>query len=80
MGCGTGIFTRALLEHPEWATSVAEMRCSDPTDGMRTVFAQTTKDTRVTISPGTFDKTDVPDKWADVIFAATVSVLMCSTS
>ncbi|THH05767.1 hypothetical protein EW145_g4557 [Phellinidium pouzarii] len=70
IGCGSGIFTRALLAHPEWSTSVAELKCIDPNEGMRAVFASTVKDSRVSLSEGTFDETDVPDGWADLIVSA----------
>lgn len=38
---------------------------------MRTVFALQITDSRVFLSDATFDKTGVPDGWADVIVAAT---------
>lgn len=52
---------------------------------MRTVFTQTvidkqiqnpgeTKQVKISVAEGTFDKTDIPDRWADVVFAATVSI------
>ena len=71
LGCGSGIFTRALLTHPEWSTAIAEVRCIDPNEGMRTVFSQQVSDPRVSLADGTFDNTGVPDGWADVIIAAT---------
>lgn len=46
------------------------MRCIDPNEGMRAVFAQTVSDPRVSLVDGTFDNTGVPDGWADVIVAA----------
>ncbi|THH05765.1 hypothetical protein EW145_g4555 [Phellinidium pouzarii] len=70
IGCGSGIFTRGILAHPEWSTSIAELKCVDPNDGMRAVFARTIKDPRVSLSDGTFDNTGVPDDWADLIVSA----------
>ncbi|KAI5123345.1 hypothetical protein M0805_001768 [Coniferiporia weirii] len=70
VGCGTGIFTRALLAHPEWDSSVSEIRCIDPNEGMRAVFAKTVKDSRVSLFDGTFENTEVPDGWADLIVSA----------
>ncbi|KAH8101573.1 S-adenosyl-L-methionine-dependent methyltransferase [Cristinia sonorae] len=71
MGAGTGLFTRALLADPQWNASISEMKCSDPVEGMRGIFTQVIKDPRVTISDGTFEESNVPDAWADVIFSAT---------
>ncbi|THH05772.1 hypothetical protein EW145_g4551 [Phellinidium pouzarii] len=70
IGCGSGIFTRNLLAHPEWSTSIGELKCIDPNEGMRAVFADTVKDPRVSLYDGTFDSTGVPDGWADVILSA----------
>ena len=42
---------------------------------MRTVFAEKTKDYRVTIAEGTFDGVDAGDGWADLIVVAQVSPL-----
>lgn len=41
IGSGTGIFTRALLAHPDWSSSVAEIRAVEPSAGMRAQFAKT---------------------------------------
>ena len=41
---------------------------------MRTVFAEKTKDDRVTIAEGTFDCVDTEDNWADLIVVAQVSL------
>ncbi|THH05762.1 hypothetical protein EW145_g4552 [Phellinidium pouzarii] len=71
IGCGSGIFTRNLLAHPEWSASIAELKCIEPNEGMRAVFADTVKDPRVSLYDGTFDTTGVPDGWADVILCAT---------
>lgn len=70
MGCGTGILTRGLLSHPEW--DIAALRASDPSEGMRATFSREVQDERVTVTDGTFDKTDADDGWADVILIATV--------
>jgi len=76
IGAGTGIFTRGLLAHPEWKSSVAAYKAVEPSDGMREVFSQTVNDERVTISEGTFDCTGVEDEWADFVVIAT-ALLWC---
>lgn len=70
IGAGTGISTRALLAHPEWATSIATLRAVEPSDGMRDVWTKTVSDNRCTIAKGTFDNTGVEDGWADLIIIA----------
>ncbi|KAI5123341.1 hypothetical protein M0805_001766 [Coniferiporia weirii] len=70
IGCGSGIFTRALLAHPEWSSSISELKCIDPNEGMRAVFAKTVDDPRVSLFDGTFEDTGVPDGWADLILIA----------
>ncbi|KAJ7489413.1 S-adenosyl-L-methionine-dependent methyltransferase [Mycena latifolia] len=72
IGSGTGLFTRALLLHPEWA-AVRTLRAVEPSEGMREVFAKYTTDARVVLSEGTFDATGVEGGWADLIVIATVS-------
>ncbi|KAI5123347.1 hypothetical protein M0805_001768 [Coniferiporia weirii] len=71
IGCGTGIFTRDILAHPEWSKSIAEIKCMDPNEGMRAVFLKTLSDPRVNLSNGTFEDTGVADGWADLIVSAT---------
>ena len=39
---------------------------------MRGIFADTMKDSRVTLLDGVFEKTGVEDGWADVILIASV--------
>jgi len=70
LGSGTGIFTRAMLSHPEWAKSISEIKAVEPSEGMRTVFAREVTDPRVSLTEGTFDKTGVADAWADLIVIA----------
>lgn len=70
IGCGTGIFTRALLAHPEWISSVGQLRAIEPSEGMRDVFLETVKDDRVTVAEGSFDSTGIQDSWADIIVIA----------
>ncbi|EIW85150.1 S-adenosyl-L-methionine-dependent methyltransferase [Coniophora puteana RWD-64-598 SS2] len=70
IGSGTGIFTRALLAHPSWTTSISELRAIEPSDGMREVFSKTVTDSRVIVQNGTFDTTGVEDSWADLIVIA----------
>ncbi|KAG2747424.1 hypothetical protein P692DRAFT_20849114 [Suillus brevipes Sb2] len=73
IGAGTGIFTRALLAHPEWATSIGTLRAIEPSNGMRDFWTKCVQDTRCTIVNGTFDNTGVEDGWADLIFIAQAS-------
>ncbi|KAK7446381.1 hypothetical protein VKT23_004233 [Stygiomarasmius scandens] len=70
IGSGTGIFTRALLAHPEWKDAVAHLKAIEPSGGMREVFSKTITDDRVSVQEGTFDTTGVEDGWADVIIIA----------
>ncbi|THU89516.1 S-adenosyl-L-methionine-dependent methyltransferase [Dendrothele bispora CBS 962.96] len=70
IGAGTGIFTRALLVHPEWKDAIAQLKAVEPSSGMREVFAKTVTDKRATVQEGTFDNTGVEDGWADVIIIA----------
>lgn len=70
IGAGTGIFTRVLLTHPEWATSISALRAIEPSVGMRDFWTKTVKDDRATIIEGTFDSTGVEDGWADLIVIA----------
>ncbi|OJA10363.1 hypothetical protein AZE42_07655 [Rhizopogon vesiculosus] len=70
IGAGTGIFTRALLSHPEWTTSIGALRAVDPSDDMRNFWTKTVKDNRTSIIKGTFDDTGVEDGWADLIIIA----------
>ncbi|KAL6306611.1 S-adenosyl-L-methionine-dependent methyltransferase [Sparassis latifolia] len=70
IGAGTGIFTRALLAHPDWSQSVNQFRAIEPSEGMRDVFAKSVRDPRVSVADGTFDSTGVDDGWADVVVIA----------
>ncbi|KAA1471123.1 S-adenosyl-L-methionine-dependent methyltransferase [Dentipellis sp. KUC8613] len=70
IGAGTGIFTRALLAHPEWSTSIQKLSALEPSAGMREVFAKSVSDERVTINEGFFDNTGVPDGQADLVVIA----------
>ncbi|KAI0807512.1 S-adenosyl-L-methionine-dependent methyltransferase [Fomes fomentarius] len=70
IGAGTGIFTRALLAHPDWADAIKELRAVEPSAGMRDVFSKTVTDPRVSVRDGTFDTTGVEDGWADLIIIA----------
>lgn len=75
IGAGTGISTRALLAHPDWANSINELRAIEPSEGMRLQFSKNTKDPRVSVREGTFDTTNIEDGWADVIIIAQVRAL-----
>ncbi|TBU65751.1 S-adenosyl-L-methionine-dependent methyltransferase [Dichomitus squalens] len=70
LGAGTGIFTRALLAHPDWTHAVNELRAVEPSAGMREQFTKTVTDPRVSIREGTFDETGIEDGWADLIVIA----------
>ncbi|KAF7440539.1 hypothetical protein PC9H_000885 [Pleurotus ostreatus] len=70
LGAGTGIFTRALLAHPDWASSIKSLRAIEPSEGMREVFSKSVNDERVTVTEGTFDTTNVEDGWADLVVVA----------
>ena len=70
IGAGTGIFTRALLAHPSFSSSIKTLKAVEPSSGMRVVFASTVQDSRVTVAEGTFDTTGVPDASADAIIIA----------
>ena len=74
IGAGTGIFTRALLAHPDWAGAIAELRAVEPSAGMREVFSKSVTDPRVSVREGTFDTTGIEDGWADVVVIAQVRV------
>ena len=39
------------------------------------MFAERTKDDRVTVAEGTFDRVDAEDNWADLVVIAQVSPL-----
>ncbi|KII94948.1 hypothetical protein PLICRDRAFT_47946 [Plicaturopsis crispa FD-325 SS-3] len=70
IGSGTGIFTRALLAHPDWSSAVGQLKAIEPSEGMRATFAKNTKDKRVSTSHGTFHATGVEDGWADLVILA----------
>ncbi|KAF7338279.1 Histone H2B [Mycena venus] len=72
IGAGTGIFTRAFLAHPEWASAFKELKAIEPSEGMREVFSKTVLDDqgRVSIAEGTFQETHVEDGWADLVVVA----------
>jgi len=70
IGSGTGIFTRALLAHPEWQSTVHELKAVEPSEGMRDTFAKSVSDPRVSVSDGTFDHTGVENGWADLVVIA----------
>jgi len=69
IGCGSGLFTRAMLEH--WSTSLKAIKCYDPNDGMLEVFRKTVNDPRVSVSKGMFEGTGADDGWADLVIIAT---------
>ena len=78
IGSGTGIFTRALLAHPDWADTVKELRAIEPSAGMRDQFTKSVQDPRVSLREGTFDATGIEDGWADLIVIAQVRLVASS--
>jgi ubiquinone/menaquinone biosynthesis C-methylase UbiE len=70
IGSGTGIFTRALLAHPDWVGSVGKIKAIEPSAGMRDVFSKSIRDNRVTVSEGTFSSTDAADGSSDLVVIA----------
>jgi len=80
VGSGTGIFTRALLAHPEWSSSVGQLKAIEPSEGMRDVFSKTVQDARITVAKGSFDNTGVEDGWADLVVIAQVRFQHCTTN
>lgn len=72
IGSGTGIFTRTLLNDPEWSLRTTELQAVEPSAGMRKVFTNTVHDERVKVRDGTFDTTGVEDGWADLVVIAQV--------
>lgn len=76
LGAGTGIFTRALLAHPDWKDAVKELRAVEPSAGMRDQFTKTVNDSRASVADGTFDTTGIEDGWADLVVIAQVSAVI----
>ncbi|KAJ8462808.1 hypothetical protein ONZ45_g17803 [Pleurotus djamor] len=70
IGAGTGIFTRAMLAHEDWASSIGVIKAIEPSEGMREQFTKTVVDPRVTVAEGSFDTTHVDDGFADLIVIA----------
>ncbi|KAF5392395.1 hypothetical protein D9757_001544 [Collybiopsis confluens] len=72
IGAGTGIFTRALLAHPDWNSSIAEIRAVEPSSGMRAQFEKTVSSSGVKVSAkeGSFTDTGIEDGWADIVVIA----------
>jgi hypothetical protein len=61
-----------LLAHPEWRSEIKELKAIEPSAGMRESFAASTQDERVIVQDGTFEQTNVPDGWADLVVVAQV--------
>ncbi|KAK0459807.1 S-adenosyl-L-methionine-dependent methyltransferase [Desarmillaria tabescens] len=70
IGAGTGLFTKALLKHPDFASSIKELKAVEPSAGMRDVFVKTVQDERASARDGTFDTTNIEDGWADLVTIA----------
>ncbi|KAG6334831.1 hypothetical protein ID866_4253 [Astraeus odoratus] len=73
IGAGTGLFTRALLSHPDWSPCITRLRAVEPSEGMRKVWAEKNVEDKATIEDGTFQGTTVTDGWADLVIVAQVS-------
>ncbi|GAW05520.1 S-adenosyl-L-methionine-dependent methyltransferase [Lentinula edodes] len=76
IGAGTGIFTRALIAHPDWSSSIKEIRAVEPSAGMRAQFEKTVIEPQsntnieISVNDGSFTETGIEDGWADVVFIA----------
>ncbi|KZV64925.1 S-adenosyl-L-methionine-dependent methyltransferase [Peniophora sp. CONT] len=70
LGSGTGIFTRALLAHPSWSSSVKSLVAVEPSEGMRAQFAKTVKDERVSQREGFFNDVGGADGSVDAVIIA----------
>ncbi|KAI0006161.1 S-adenosyl-L-methionine-dependent methyltransferase [Russula compacta] len=70
IGSGTGIFTRALLAHPDWASAVGKITAVEPSEGMRTIFDISVRDERVSCQHGSFGNTGIPGYSADLVVVA----------
>ena len=57
----------------QWSTSINEIKCVEPNEGMLKAFREAIHDSRVNASEGTFSSTEVESGWADLIVIATVS-------
>lgn len=71
LGAGTGIFTRAILAHPDFSQVIAQLKAIEPSEGMRNVFAKQIQDARVSVREGTFAHAPtVDDNYADLVVVA----------
>jgi len=71
MGCGTGLFTRALFANDSFRQHTGSLLATDPSEGMRKVFAERlAHEPRVSCAEGTFDTLPAKDGWADLVVAA----------
>ncbi|KAF8478555.1 S-adenosyl-L-methionine-dependent methyltransferase [Russula ochroleuca] len=70
VGSGTGIFTRAILAHPDWATAVGKITAVEPSEGMRGIFNNSVQDERVSCQNGSFENTGVTNHSADLVIVA----------
>ena len=57
----------------QWSTSINEIKCVEPNEGMLKAFREAIHDPRAIASEGTFSSTEVESGWADLIVIATVS-------
>ncbi|KAJ4480104.1 S-adenosyl-L-methionine-dependent methyltransferase [Lentinula aciculospora] len=76
IGAGTGIFTRALIAHPDWSLSIAEIRAVEPSAGMRAQFnktvihPQSNANIKISVKDGSFTETGIEEGWADMVIIA----------
>lgn len=70
LGSGTGIFTRAMLQHPDFAQNIKTLQAVEPSSGMREKFSSLTSDSRVSVKEGGFDSTGLPPQSADCVIVA----------
>ncbi|KAN0123741.1 S-adenosyl-L-methionine-dependent methyltransferase [Russula decolorans] len=70
IGSGTGIFTRAILAHPDWASAVGMLTAVEPSEGMRTIFDKSVQDERVSCQNGSFDNTGITNHSTDLVVVA----------
>ncbi len=77
IGSGTGIFTRAILAHSDWANAVGKITAVEPSEGMRAIFDKSVQDERVSCQNGSFESTGVTSHSADLVVVAQVWSSSC---
>lgn len=59
-----------MISHPDWTSYIARLRAVEPSEGMRKVWSEKVTAENATVEDGTFESTEVPDGWADLIVIA----------